>query len=855
MNRTRRAVALAATLGLLGAGSIAGSAQAATPVDAISEGLTPVTLLNFNDFHGRIDDGLALTGVLGKNFACTIQTARATYGAEQTVLLSAGDNVGASSFASNILGDLPTLEYLNALGVTASAVGNHEFDRGFPWLQGEAIPAAGFQYLGANVYERGTTTPALEEYRLTEVNGVMLGIIGAVTDETPSLVGPDGISSIEFGDPVAAVNRVAAQLSDGNALNGEADVLIAEYHDGAAVATSLGAAEDATEIFDRIVNDTSPAVDVVFNGHTHLAYQWDGPVESGTRVISQSASYGARLGVVQLGYNAETGEVEEYIASQLATAPVTPACEADPTYAAAAEIVDEAVANAKEIGTQPVAEISADITTAYGDAQVVQGVYWGTTRDDRLRESALGNLAANAWAWAANQPGRTGADIGIMNPGGLRADLLFDPSDAEGDGVVTYAEAAAVNPFANTLQSIDVTGAVFRQVLEQQWQPAASSRPFLKLGLSDNVRYTYDPDAAAGSRILDVWVDGAPLDEAATYTVAAGSFLIGGGDNFTALQQGTQVRDLGLIDMDAFINYLAAQDVVEPSFEKNGVAVTDGALPVARGEQATVRVDGVDLTSLGAPANTEFDVVVDGFTIGTAAITTARTPGVPTRDGAATVTLTVNPAYVADTVQLVAKPSGTVVTLPLAALPTASFSDVTPATQFHDEIAWLGGAGIAQGWPDGTFRPVTAIHRDAMAAFLYRLAGSPEFPVPAESPFSDVPTTHQFYKEIAWLSQREIANGWSDGTFRPDLSIGRDAMAAFLHRAAGSPAYTPPATSPFSDVTVDSEFYTEIAWLHSTGITTGWPDGTFRPTDPVNRDAMAAFLHRYVAEFGVPELG
>ena len=96
------------------------------------------------------------------------------------------------------------------------------------------------------------------------------------------------------------------------------------------------------------------------------------------------------------------------------------------------------MANAKEKGLVPVAEISADITTALNDATVVDGLYTGSVRDNRLRESSLGNLVANAWLWAANEPGRPGADIGIMNPGGLRSDLWYAESGSEGDGVVTY---------------------------------------------------------------------------------------------------------------------------------------------------------------------------------------------------------------------------------------------------------------------------------------------------------------------------------------------------------------------------------------------------------------------------------
>ncbi|TGO05752.1 OmpL47-type beta-barrel domain-containing protein [Serinibacter arcticus] len=190
------------------------------------------------------------------------------------------------------------------------------------------------------------------------------------------------------------------------------------------------------------------------------------------------------------------------------------------------------------------------------------------------------------------------------------------------------------------------------------------------------------------------------------------------------------------------------------------------------------------------------------------------------------------------------------------------FTDVPAGTQFEEEIRWLATAGISTGWelPDGSreFRPVTPIARDAMAAFLYRMAGSPDFTAPTTSPFSDVDVSNQFYKEIAWLAEKKISTGWvqADGTaqFRPLEPIARDAMAAFLHRAAGSPAVALPATSPFDDITPSTQFYAEISWMYSEEITTGWQgnDGTriYRPLSPVNRDAMAAFLYRYHHNLG-----
>ncbi len=172
------------------------------------------------------------------------------------------------------------------------------------------------------------------------------------------------------------------------------------------------------------------------------------------------------------------------------------------------------------------------------------------------------------------------------------------------------------------------------------------------------------------------------------------------------------------------------------------------------------------------------------------------------------------------------------------------FIDVPRSHQFYREITWLSNSGITNGWSDGTFRPRDAVSREAFAAFLYRDAGRPPVTLPAQSPFKDVPKNAQFYKEIVWLEQQNITNGWSDGTFRPRESIDRNAMAAFLYRYEGRPSFTPPSTSPFRDLTRNSKFYKEITWLDTRGITNGWSDGTFRPHGKVTREATAAFFHR-----------
>ncbi|WP_342372097.1 S-layer homology domain-containing protein [Propioniciclava soli] len=182
---------------------------------------------------------------------------------------------------------------------------------------------------------------------------------------------------------------------------------------------------------------------------------------------------------------------------------------------------------------------------------------------------------------------------------------------------------------------------------------------------------------------------------------------------------------------------------------------------------------------------------------------------------------------------------------------TPEFFDVPARLAFHSEIMWLASEGISTGWPDGTFRPGEPINRDAMAAFLYRLAGEPTVSLPAASPFSDVAPDAPFYKEVCWLASTAISTGFPDGTFGPKVSVSREAVAAFLFRffydqqfpGRFAPHRTP-TVAPFVDVPLASPFAREIAWLKQYEITTGYGDGTFRPHDVVARDAMAAFLFR-----------
>lgn len=581
----------ALSVGLLAGGFAAGPAVAD---DSTAAAAVELNLLSINDFHGRIDANTV-------KFAGTVEQLRAE-NPQGTVFTSAGDNIGASVFASSAQRDQPTIDVLNALGLATTAVGNHEFDGGAADLTGRVAAAADYPQLGANVYRRGTTTPALQEYQLVPVNGLTVGVIGVVTEETSTLVSPGGIASVEFGDPVAAVNRVAAELSDG--AGDEADVIVASYHEGANTAASLAAATAASPVFKRIVDETSPEVDVIFNGHTHLAYSFDAPVPGAagrTRPVVQTGSYGENVAQVKLSVDPATDTVLAHSAAVVkrSTAPDAELAGAYPRVAEVKSIVDAAQAYADKVGAEQVGAVSADITTAFKDTNGD-----GTAeRDDRASESTLGNLVADSVLASLSSGERGGAEIGVVNPGGLRNELYYAP-----DGKVSYAEANAVLPFLNNLWTTTLTGAQVKTMLEQQWQRNADgsvpSRAYLQLGLSKNVNYTYDPSLPEGSRITGVWINGAPLDPGHGYRVGTFSFLAQGGDNFRVFTEGSNTKDSGLIDRDAWIAYLGAHSPLSPDFARRSVVLQGAPERIAPKQQVQVDLDKLDLTSLGSPANT-----------------------------------------------------------------------------------------------------------------------------------------------------------------------------------------------------------------------------------------------------------
>lgn len=195
---------------------------------------------------------------------------------------------------------------------------------------------------------------------------------------------------------------------------------------------------------------------------------------------------------------------------------------------------------------------------------------------------------------------------------------------------------------------------------------------------------------------------------------------------------------------------------------------------------------------------------------------------------------------------------------------TPTFSDVGPGHPFLAEIEWMAAEGMTTGYPDGTFRPAEPVTRQAFAAFLYRAGHQdprdadrvepPLFVPPATPTFTDVPVGHPFYAEVEWMAAMGLTNGYPDGTFRPGATISRQALAAFLYRGyqemvtfegTRTAVRVGPGGQVFTDVPPGHPFFTEIGWMAEAGLSNGYVDGTYRPADPVTRQATAAFLYRF----------
>jgi len=591
-------------------GSQAGNAYDRV-LDKIKWNPVKVKIIAINDFHGNIDlpsstnggtvvlaNGTSTKSVLAGGaayMASFIKQMKAKSNGANSIVVGAGDLIGASPFSSSITNDEAAVDVLNNLGLEVSAVGNHEFDRGITELKriqnggcrsagqggivgtntclqsGGVFAGAKYTYLAANVVDTTTSATVLPSTFTKTFGTVKIGFVGLTLKGTGSLVSAAGTTGLRFDDEIDVINKSANALK----ASGASSVVVLIHQGGQSTASTIndktcpGFSGDIVPI----LNGLNKNVDVVVSGHTHMEYVCNFPAKAAGKniLVTSTGFYGGAVSEIDLVINPSTG-----LASASAnTVPVIqnvpknaglPAgyTALDPDTAMAALVksyVDKSATAAKlQVGT-----ITGDILRA---TYLVGGV---KTRDE-TNESPLANLMADSYLAAAP----LGADIAFVNPGSVRSDLTFVKS-GRADGAVTFGELATIEPFGNTLQTMSLTGTQIIRLLEQQWEAPnntaktnAGTGTFGRiLGVSSGFTYSYSTSATAGakagtgSRLVagSVQLNGVVIDPATSYKVITNTFLavLGsdplGPDNFTILTKGAGSLNTNILDLDAFIDY------------------------------------------------------------------------------------------------------------------------------------------------------------------------------------------------------------------------------------------------------------------------------------------------------------
>ncbi|WP_250028528.1 bifunctional metallophosphatase/5'-nucleotidase [Paractinoplanes maris] len=605
MDRSRRrvvlrhlaapALALAVVAALSPATGFTQPAAAAPPEFqpvGVSSGSTGATVkgqfLSYNDFHGAIDPpggSGAVVNAAGTStpaggveyLATYLKKLRAEAKTEgrQTVTVGAGDLIGATPLVSAAFHDEPTIELMNQIGLQVSSVGNHEFDEGVTELlrmqrggchptdgcqDGDGFGGAKFNYLAANTINKKTGLPILPPIDIKLIKGVPVGFVGLTLEGTAAIVNPAGIKDVRFADEVETANKWSNVLK---LLGVKAQVLLVHEGGSQGTATPTPGVSDCTGFTGPIVPivaGLNPEFGLVVSGHTHRFYSCELPNKKGTSVVTSAGTNGQLVTDIDWSIDRRTGRFADITAKNVIVQNGVPdgnggwlrdangvfvknPATADPD---AKKIADKYRTAVAPIANRIVGRITADITRTATPAG----------------ESPLGDVIADA------QLARTtgaGAQIALMNPGGIRADFDAEASaGGEATGEVTYGEAFTVQPFNNLVVTQAFTGAQLKEALEQQFAGYNGQTTTKILQVSAGFTYTWSASAPLGSKISALALNGTPVDPAASYQVTTNDFLANGGDGFSALTAGTGRVTAPGFDVDALVAYLGAGDPVAP---------------------------------------------------------------------------------------------------------------------------------------------------------------------------------------------------------------------------------------------------------------------------------------------------
>lgn len=530
-------------------------------------------ILAINDFHGQISAGKTVSGHPAGSAAVVSSYLKSAMAGQEgnTVLVEAGDLIGASPASSALLQDEPTITFFNSFGNANCArsnlmdskcnlvgiPGNHEFDEGVdelmrllkggnhakgPFLEN---PWAGarFPVVSSNIVKSDGTL-LFSPYVIKNIGGLRVAFVGATLKDTPSIVIPAGVTGLTFNNEADSIN---AQVTALKAMGIHA--IVAVIHNGGsqtsyAGATSSSSAAPTSDIVN-LVGRLDGDVDIVITAHSHAF----------TNAYVKNA--GGNLALVTQAYSAGTGFANIDITLDPATQDITSkSATIVTTYADAAGLVPDpsmaALTSAAEALVGPIA--NTVITSASGIL---------TRTQSSAGESPLGDMVAEA------QRQSVYADFGITNPGGLRADLPVTCTTSPCS--ITWNDCFTSQPFGNVVMNVTLTGAQLYAVLEQQWAGQSSPKMLQISGFG----YSWSSSAPVGSKIVVGSLhkaDGTPIDLSGSYTVAINNFLQGGGDGFTVFTGATRVVP-GPVDLDALVGFL--KGVPQPVS-----AATDGRIAV-----------------------------------------------------------------------------------------------------------------------------------------------------------------------------------------------------------------------------------------------------------------------------------
>lgn len=562
--RTVRPLAIAAVGVMCVAGLFVARPSSVQAQSAVTDkdGLIPLQILGMNDFHGNIEPPAGSSGRVGSVDAggaeyLATHLANARQGKPYSVTVAAGDNIGASPLLSGLFHDEPAVESLMDMGLDIAAVGNHEFDEGSDELlriqRGGCHPKDGckvrpyggatFEYLSTNVVDKKSRLPLLASSSIRNYGGVRVAFLGLTLKDTPSIVSPGGVRSLDFLDEADAINaevkRLKSQWSNLNAF-------VVLIHEGGLPTGGINECPGISGPINDIVKKMTKDVDLVVSGHTHSAYvcKIDGvPVSSSLAFSRLYADIDTRLSPV----------TNDFVSIKIENKIVTRDVAKNVTQT---NIISRWKAASAPLANRIVGSIPADVTRTANPAG----------------ESAAGDLIADSQLFATKDKANGGAQIAFMNPGGIRTDFIFKQSSGgEKDGDVTFGEAFSVQPFGNNLMTMTVTGANIKEILEQQFDnPSPGASRILQI--SEGFEYTYDKAGAKGSRVVSMSLNGKAIEPTATYRVTANNFVADGGDLFAAFTKGMD-RLGGVVDTDALEAYLLSSESKKDSVGKVGTRI------------------------------------------------------------------------------------------------------------------------------------------------------------------------------------------------------------------------------------------------------------------------------------------